>query len=173
MKKFVELAQSLSPNFWIVHLGGVPLVVRCHNSREQIVLPSSGGFRALALEECHGSSLAGHLSTLAPIKHLNCCVNMYGGQKCAPLWHNFANNVVHVHLQKIALNMPMEHCNHCQYHLPDSIPTPLTLSLTYLPHGASTVSSLSLIVSLSLLASHSLYHGGRQTVSCTSRKITV
>ena len=65
--------------------------------------------------------------TLAPVKHLNCCVNVYGGQKCAPLWHNFANNVVHVHLQKIALNMPMEHCNHCRYHLPDSIPTPLTL----------------------------------------------
>ena len=61
MKKFVELAQSLSPDFRIVHCGGVPLVVRCHNSCEQIVLPSSGGFRALALEECHGSSLAGHL----------------------------------------------------------------------------------------------------------------
>ena len=27
MKKFVELAQGLSPNFWIVHYGGVPLVV--------------------------------------------------------------------------------------------------------------------------------------------------
>ena len=61
MKKFVELAQSLSPDFWIIHRGGVPLVVRCHNSCEQIVLPSSSGFRALALEECHGSSLAGHL----------------------------------------------------------------------------------------------------------------
>ena len=61
MKKFVELAQSLSPDFRIVHYGGVPLVIRCHDSCEQIVLPSSGGFRALALEECHGSSLAGHL----------------------------------------------------------------------------------------------------------------
>ena len=79
---------------------------------------------------------------------------MYGGQKYAPLWHSFANNVVHVHLQKIALNMPMEHCNHCRYHLPDSIPTPLTLSLTYLLHGASTVSSLLLIVSLSLHISY-------------------
>ena len=36
-------------------------MVRCHDSREQIVLPSSGGFWTLALEECHGSSLAGHL----------------------------------------------------------------------------------------------------------------
>ena len=61
MKKFVELAQSLSPDFRIVHRGGVPLVVRCHDSYEQIVLPSSGGFQTLALEECHGSSLAGHL----------------------------------------------------------------------------------------------------------------
>ena len=61
MKQFVALAQSLSPDFRIVHRGGVPLVVRCRNSYEQIVLPSSGGFRALALEECHGSSLAGHL----------------------------------------------------------------------------------------------------------------
>ena len=46
--------------------------------------------------------------------------------------------------------MPTEHCNHSQYHLPDSIHTPLTLSLTYLLYGASTVSSLSSIVSLSL-----------------------
>ena len=92
--------------------------------------------------------------TLAPIKHLNCCVNMYSGQKYAPLWHSFANNVVHMHLQKIALNMPMEHCNHCRYHLPNFIPTPLTLSLTYLLHGASTVSSLSLIVSQSLCVSY-------------------
>ena len=37
MKKFIELAQGLSLNFQIVHLGGVPLVVWCHNSREQIV----------------------------------------------------------------------------------------------------------------------------------------
>ena len=91
---------------------------------------------------------------MAPIKHLNYCVNMYGGQKCTPLLHNFANNVVHVHLQKIALNMPTEHCNHYQYHLHDSIPIPLTLSLTYLLYGALTVSSLSLIISLSLHVSY-------------------
>ena len=60
IKNFVELAQGLSPNFRIVHHGGVLLVVRCHNSREQIVLPSSGGFQTLALEECHGSSLSGN-----------------------------------------------------------------------------------------------------------------
>ena len=60
MKKFVELAQGLSPNFWIVCHGGVLLVVQCHDSREQIVLLSSGGFLTLALKECHGSSLAGH-----------------------------------------------------------------------------------------------------------------
>ena len=39
------------------------MVVRCYDSREQIVLPSSGGFRTLALEECHGSSFSGHLGT--------------------------------------------------------------------------------------------------------------
>ena len=44
IKKFVELAQVLSPNFRIVHHGGVPLVVQCHDSREQIALPSSSGF---------------------------------------------------------------------------------------------------------------------------------
>ena len=32
MKKFVELAQGLSPDFRIVHRGGVPLVVRCQFS---------------------------------------------------------------------------------------------------------------------------------------------
>ena len=88
--------------------------------------------------------------TLAPTKHLTCCINKYGGQKCAALFHNFANNIVHVHLQKIALNMPTENCNHCQYYLHNSIHTPLTLPLNYLLHGASTVSSLSLIISLSL-----------------------
>ena len=71
MKKFVELAQILSPNFRIVHRGGVPLVVWCHNSREQIVSPSSGGFRALALEECHRSSLAGHLGARKTLELLH------------------------------------------------------------------------------------------------------
>ena len=70
MKKFVELAQGLSPDFWIVHCGGVPLVVRCYDSREQIVLPSSGGFRTLALKECHGSSLVGHLAVCKTIELL-------------------------------------------------------------------------------------------------------
>ena len=60
-KKFVKLSQVLSPNIWIIHRGGVPPVVWCHDSHEQIVLPSSGGFQALAIEECHGSSLAVHL----------------------------------------------------------------------------------------------------------------
>ena len=50
--------------------------------------------------------------------------------------------------------MPTEHCNHFQYHLHDSIHTPLTLPLTYLLHGASTVSSLLLIISLSLRVSY-------------------
>ena len=63
MKMFVELAEGLSPNFRIIHRSGVPLVVRCHNSRDQIVLPSSGGFQTLSLEECNGSSLVGHLGT--------------------------------------------------------------------------------------------------------------
>ena len=68
MKKFVELAQGLSPTFWIVQCGGVPLVVRCHNFREQIVLPSFGGFQTLVLEECHESSLTGHLGTLKTLE---------------------------------------------------------------------------------------------------------
>ena len=61
MKKFVKLAQGLSPEFRIAHRGGVLLVVWCHDSCKQIVLPSSGGFQTLALEECHGSSLSRHL----------------------------------------------------------------------------------------------------------------
>ena len=61
MKKFIELAQGLSPNFWIVHCGGIPLVFRCHDSREQIVLPSSGGFQILELKEYHGSIFLEHL----------------------------------------------------------------------------------------------------------------
>ena len=71
MAKFVELAQGLSPNFWIVHCGSVPLVVWCHDSREQIVLPSSSGFWTLALEEYHGSSLAGHLGTRKTLELLH------------------------------------------------------------------------------------------------------
>ena len=63
MENFAELAQGLSPDFRIVHHCGVPLVVQCHDSCEQIVLPSSSGFQTLALEECHGSSLAGHFGT--------------------------------------------------------------------------------------------------------------
>ena len=63
MKKFIELAQGLSLSFWIVHCSDVPLVVQCCNAREQIVLPSSGGFQTLALEECHGSSLTEQLGT--------------------------------------------------------------------------------------------------------------
>ena len=35
-------------------------MVRCYDSHEQIVLPSSGGFQTLALEEYHGSSFAVH-----------------------------------------------------------------------------------------------------------------
>ena len=71
MTKFVEISQGLSPNFRIVHHGGFPLVVRCHDSREQIVLPTSGGFQILALEECHGSSLAGYLGTLKTLELLH------------------------------------------------------------------------------------------------------
>ena len=70
MKKFVELAQILSPDFRIIHCSGVSLVVWCHDSCEQIVLPSSGGFRALALEEYHGSSLAGHLGACKTLELL-------------------------------------------------------------------------------------------------------
>ena len=70
MTKFVELAQGLSPNFRIAYFGGVPLVVRCYDSREQIVLPSSSGFQTLELEECHGSSLTGHLGVHKTLKLL-------------------------------------------------------------------------------------------------------
>ena len=71
MKYFVEWAQGLSPNFWIIHCGGVPLVARCYNPREQIVFPSSGGFQTLALEEYHGSSLAGHFGACETIELLH------------------------------------------------------------------------------------------------------
>ena len=47
--KFVELAQGLRPNFWIVYYGGVPLV-QCHDSCVQIVWPSYGGFQILLTE---------------------------------------------------------------------------------------------------------------------------
>ena len=60
IKKVVELTKGLYPDFRIVHCSGVPLVVQCYDSHEQIVLPSSGGFWTLMLEECHGSILAGH-----------------------------------------------------------------------------------------------------------------
>ena len=36
MKKIVELAQSLRLDFRIVHFSGVPLVVQCHDSCEQL-----------------------------------------------------------------------------------------------------------------------------------------
>ena len=75
-------------------------------------------------------------------------------------------------LTRIALNIPMQHCNHYCYYLQDYIPIPLTLSLTYILHGASTVSSQMLIVSPSLQASYPI-PWERKTVSCTSHKITV
>ena len=71
MKNFVELAQSSSPNFLIVQYGGVPLVILRHDSHEQIVFPSFGGFQMLSLEEYHGSSLLGHLSTLKSFELLH------------------------------------------------------------------------------------------------------
>ena len=70
MKKFVELALGMSPNFWIIHCGGVPLVVWCYNSLEQIVLLSFSGFQILALENYHGSILAGHFGTHKTLKLL-------------------------------------------------------------------------------------------------------
>ena len=63
MNKFVYLAQSLNPNFWIAHYISVPLVVQYYDSCEPIVLPSFGGFWILTFEEYHGSSLSGHLGT--------------------------------------------------------------------------------------------------------------
>ena len=70
MKKFVELAQGLSPNFWVVHHGGVPLVVWYHASHEQIVFLSSGVFWTLALEKYHGSSLTRHLDACKTLELL-------------------------------------------------------------------------------------------------------
>ena len=84
--------------------------------------------------------------TLAPAKYFNHCVNIYDGQKYTPLLHTFAKKFVHIHLLKIALSIPMEHYNHCWYHLHDSILTPLTLSQTYLLHGASAIFSHSFII---------------------------
>ena len=147
MIKFFELTQGLSPNFWIVYRLGVPLVVQHYNSSEQIVFQVLVVFRHWKLKNITGIVFQG---TLEPENHLNYCVNIYGGQKCTPMLHNFANNIVSVHLQKIALNIFTEHCNYCQYYLHDSIHTPLTLLLTYLLHRASNESSQLLIVSPSL-----------------------
>ena len=69
MQKFVELAQILSHDFWIIHCGGIPLVFQCSDSLEQIVLPS--GFQILATIECHGSSLTGHLDTCKTLELLH------------------------------------------------------------------------------------------------------
>ena len=74
-------------------------------------------------------------------------------KKCTLLLQSFANNVVHMHLLKITLSIPTNYYNHYRYHLHNSIPTPLTLSLTYLLHRASIVSSQLLIVSPSLYIS--------------------
>ena len=71
LKMFVELTQALSPNLRNVHCCSAPLVVRCQDSFEQIVLPSSCGFQALALEECHGSSLSGHLGARKTLELLH------------------------------------------------------------------------------------------------------
>ena len=64
IKNFVELAQGLSPDFWIVHHGGIPLVVQCYDSREQIVLPNSGGFGHWHLKNITRLVLQG---TLVPV----------------------------------------------------------------------------------------------------------
>ena len=59
--KSVEFAQGLSPKFQIIHYDGIPLVVQCYDSHEQIVLPSFSGFQTLEIEEYHISSLIRHL----------------------------------------------------------------------------------------------------------------
>ena len=60
--------------------------------------------------------------------------------------HNFINNVVPVHLLKIAHNMPTEQCSYCRYYLPNYILKPLILSPTYIQHKVSNVSLTLLII---------------------------
>ena len=74
IEKFVELAQGLSPYFYIVYHGSISLVALCYESHEQIVLPSSSGFWTLAIKECYRASLAWRLSTQKTLALLHSCV---------------------------------------------------------------------------------------------------
>ena len=60
MDCFLHIAWSSDPQFHVIHLSGV-LVVTCCNSDgvAQIVVPKSGGFHQILIEELHVLPLAG------------------------------------------------------------------------------------------------------------------
>ena len=58
----LHIAWSSDPQFCVTHRARVPLVIRCNSDRvDQIVVPKSGGFHELLIEELHVTPLAGHL----------------------------------------------------------------------------------------------------------------
>ena len=65
MSCFLCMAPSSDPHFCVIHRAGVPLVTR-HNSGgvDYIVLPQSGGFRKLLIEELHLTPFSGHLGVI-------------------------------------------------------------------------------------------------------------
>ena len=62
MARFLHMTRSSDSQFYVIHFAGVPLVIH-HNSNgvDQIVVPKSGGFHELLIEELHMTPLAGHL----------------------------------------------------------------------------------------------------------------
>ena len=61
MAHFFHMAQSSDPQFCMTHCAGVPHVTRCNSRVDQIMVPKSGGFHKLLIEELHLTPLAGHL----------------------------------------------------------------------------------------------------------------
>ena len=63
MAHFLYMAWSSAPQFHMTHCAGVLLVThRNSDGVDQIVVPQSGGFHELLIEELYVTPLAGHLS---------------------------------------------------------------------------------------------------------------
>ena len=62
MARFLHKSQSSDPQFHVTHRAAVPLVIHCNSDGvDHVVVPKSGGFHELLIEELHVTPLAGHL----------------------------------------------------------------------------------------------------------------
>ena len=74
------MAWSRDPKLYVTHHAGVPLIMyRNSNGVHQIVIPKSGGFCKLLIEELHVTTLASHLG-IQKLTHT--LFQGFGGPSC-------------------------------------------------------------------------------------------